>query len=149
MSQSQSKLKAIAPVPITLVEGALDHSHFTSSSHITDVLVGEYHLISGDGFSVLYVAWSVRIVVDDAVHSLILIYKRYSDICRLRLRLVREFSSEVIPPLPPKDSFSFQRMWGLELWLEHRRNGLQWFLTNVLLNPKYQHSPVITEFVLG
>lgn len=147
-AQPSKNLKPVAPVPISLVEGALDHSHFNASSHITDVLVGDYHYISGDGLSALYVTWSIRVVVDDAFHSLILLYRRYSDIERLRLRLVAEFPAESIPTLPPKDTFSVQRMCGLDLWLEQRRNGLQWFLTNVLLNPKYQHHQIITEFVL-
>lgn len=146
--QPSKNLKSVAPVPISLVEGALDHTHFNSSSHITDVLVGDYHYISGDGLSALYVTWSIRVVVDDAFHSLILLYRRYSDIEQLRLRLVAEFPTESIPTLPPKDTFSVQRVWGLEMWLEHRRNGLQWFLTNVLLNPKYQHHQIITDFVL-
>lgn len=150
MTQAQSKveLKPAAPVPIALVEGALGHDHFSSSSHITDVLVGEYHHISGDGLSPLYVAWSIRIVVEDAFHSLIVIYKRYSDFETLRLRLVNEFPNDSIPVLPPKDSYSMKRVSGLELWLEQRRNGLQWFLTNILLNPKFVHSPNITEFIL-
>lgn len=148
MTTQAKNLKPVAPVPISLVEGALDHSHFNSTSHITDVLVGDYHYISGDGLSALYMTWSIRVVVDDAFHSLILIYKRYSDIEKLRFRLIADFPSESIPSLPPKDTFSVQRLCGLDLWLEHRRNGLQWFLTNVLLNPKYQHHQIITEFVL-
>ncbi|WPK26624.1 hypothetical protein PUMCH_003982 [Australozyma saopauloensis] len=149
MTAPKKALKPVAPVPISLVEGALDHSHFSASSHITDVLVGEYHNISGDGLSASYIAWSIRIVVDDAMHSLILIYKRYRDLEELRRKLAKAFSNEDIPELPPKDNLSVQRICGLDLWLEHRRKGLQWFLTNVLLNPKFQHHEIITDFVLG
>lgn len=145
---STSKLKPVAPVPISLVEGALAHSHLSASSHITDVIVGEYHYVSGEGLSALYVVWSIRIVVDEALHSLMLVYKRYSDMVLLRLRLLKEFPSEDIPLLPPRDTLSLPRLLGLDLWLDNRRRGLQWFLTNVLLNPKYQHSQVITDFVL-
>lgn len=141
-------LASIAPVPIQIVDQASGHEHFSSTSHITDVLVGDYHLIEGDG-SGLYVVWAIRIVVDDAKYSLIVLYRRYSDIEAFRAKLVKEYPKDNFPLLPPKDNFSMQRMWLLDLWLETRRKGLQWFLTNVLLNPKYQHSPVITSFVLG
>lgn len=141
-------LTAVAPVPIQIVEQAQGHEHFSESSHITDVLVGDYHIIEGDS-SKLYVVWSIRIVVDDAPYSLIVLYKRYSDIEAFREKVVKEHPKDNFPMLPPKDSFSVLRMWLLELWLETRRKGLQWFLTNVLLNPKYQHSPVITNFVLS
>lgn len=143
-----SGLNAIAPVPIQVIDGATGHTHFTGASHITDVLVGEHHLIQGEG-AALYVVWSIRIVVDEALYSLILLYKRYSDIETFRQKLVKEYPKDKFPVLPPKDNFSVLRIWLLDLWLETRRKGLQWFLTNVLLNPKYQHSPIITEFVLG
>ncbi|RKP31416.1 hypothetical protein METBISCDRAFT_26636 [Metschnikowia bicuspidata] len=108
-----------------------------------------HHTVSGDGFSALYVVWTIRIVVDDAIHSLILIYKRYRDIYRFREQLVKEFPTDHIPVLPPKDIFSLGRIHGLQLWLESRRKGLQWFMANVLLNPKYQHHQAITDFVLS
>lgn len=142
-------LEPVAPVPITLSEGVNSHDHVTATSHITDVLVGEHHMISGEGLSGLYVVWSIRVVIDDALHSLVLLYKRYSDIEKLRRKLTRQYPEDEFPVLPPKDSLSLLRVCQLEAWLEHRRKGLQWFLTNVLLNPKYQHSELITEFVLS
>lgn len=143
-----SQLEEIAPVPIQLTDGEVGHEHFTESSHITDVLLGDYHVISGDGTG-LYVVWSIRIVVNGASHSLILLYKRYSDIESFRAKLAKEYPKDDIPPLPPKNSFSVLRIWLLDLWLEQRRKGLQYFMTYVLLNPKYQHLPMIAEFVLG
>ncbi|OBA24516.1 Phox-like protein [Metschnikowia bicuspidata var. bicuspidata NRRL YB-4993] len=143
-----TKLKHVAPAPIQLTEGVSSHDHVTDASHITDVMVGEWHLISGDGLSGLYVVWSIRVVIDNALHSLILLYKRYSDIEKLRNALTKAYKDDVFPVLPPKDTFSLLRAWQLESWLEHRRKGLQWFLTNTLLNPKYQHDPIITDFVL-
>lgn len=143
-----ANLNIVAPVPIQISDHPLGQEHFSASSHITDVLVGEYHVILGEG-SALYVVWSIRIVVDEAPYSLIVLFKRYSDIEAFRDSLVKEYPNDKFPPLPPKDNFSMQRMWLLDRWLESRRKGLQWFLTNVLLNPKYQHSPVITDFVLS
>lgn len=148
MTQDLNGLNKIAPDPIQLADGELSHDHTGASSHITDVLVGESHRILGDS-SGLYLVWPIRIVVDEATHSLISLYKRYSDIEAFRAAVVREFPDEGIPPLPPKDSFLVERLCLLELWLERRRKGIQWFLSNVLLNPRFQHSEVITQFVLS
>lgn len=146
--QNLDGLNVIAPDPIQLADGELGHSHNGTSSHITDVLVGESHLILGDS-SGLYMVWPIRIVVDEATHSLISLYKRYSDIEAFRAEVVKAFPDEGIPELPPKDSFLVARLCLLDLWLEKRRKGIQWFLTNVLLNPRFQHSEVITRFVLS
>ncbi|KAF3992550.1 hypothetical protein FT663_01415 [Candidozyma haemuli var. vulneris] len=145
--ESLSHLNTVAPVPIELTDGTVSASQFDDSSRITDVLVGDYHIISGDS-APQYVVWSIRIVVNGASHSSIVLYKRYSDIEQFRGQLVAAFPDESIPQLPPKDNFSLSRLWFSDSWLETRRRGLQWFMTNVLLNPRYQHSPVITQFVL-
>lgn len=147
-TQNASELSLVAPIPIQLTDGAIGHTHFGTNSHITDVLVGESHLVLGDS-SGLYMVWPIRIVVDEASHSLIFLYKRYSDIYAFREKVVKEFPDDDIPEMPPKDSFSMARLWQLGLWLENRRKGIQWFLSNVLLNPKYQHSKVINDFVLS
>ncbi|KAM3123760.1 hypothetical protein CJJ07_005225 [Candidozyma auris] len=146
-NESFSHLNSVAPVPIELTDDTMSASQFDDSSRITDVLVGDYHIVSGDS-APQYVVWSIRIVVNGASHSSIVLYKRYSDIDHFRRELVKAFPKDSIPPLPPKDSFSLSRMWFSDSWLESRRRGLQWFMTYVLLNPKYQHSPVITQFVL-
>lgn len=143
-----AQLNAVVPVPIELTANATGHEHVLEVSHITDVLIGDHHVISGDGAG-QYIVWLVRVVVDDAPHSPIVLYKRYRHIEKLRDRLVAEFPRDEFPQLPPKDNFSVLRLWLRDLWLEHRRKGLQWFLTSVLLNPKYQHSSVVNEFVLG
>ena len=144
---SLTQLNKLLPVPIYLEDETNSSEHFNSSSHITDVLVGDYHIIQGEG-GLSYVVWSIRIVVNDSVYSSMVIYKRYSDIERFRESLVKNYPKAEIPLLPPKDSFSFQRLVMSDYWLENRRRGLQWFMTNVLLNPRYQHSPVITDFIL-
>lgn len=143
---SVTQLNKLLPVPIQLEDGS-NSEHFSTSSHITDVLVGDYHIVQGEG-GVSYVVWSIRIIVNDSVYSSNVIYKRYSDIERFRQVLVKHFPKVDIPPLPPKDNFSIQRMVFSDNWLENRRKGLQWFMTNVLLNPKLQHSSVIMDFIL-
>lgn len=144
---SLSYLNNVAPIPIELNEDGAAQHQFDSSSHITDVFVGDHLEVAGEG-APLYTVWSIRIVINEAAHSLILLYKRYSDIEKFRHQLMCTFPGEELPPLPPKDSFSLSRLWLSELWLESRRRGLQWFMTSVLLNPKFQHSEVITKFVL-
>lgn len=146
-NESLSHLNTVAPVPIELTDDTVSPDQFNDSSRITDVLVGDYHVILGES-APLYVVWSIRIVVNGASHSLIVLYKRYSDIEQFRRELVAAFPNDQVPELPPKDNFSLSRLWLSDLWLETRRRGLQWFMTNVLLNPRYQHSPVITQFVL-
>lgn len=141
------RLNKVLPVPIHLEDRNYSAEHFNASSHVTDVLVGDHHIIQGEG-GLSYVVWSVRVIVNDSLHSSIVIYKRYSDIQKFRARLVKHHPHIDIPVLPPKDTFSFLRLMMASSWLEHRRKGLQWFMTNVLLNPKFQHSPVVTEFIL-
>lgn len=144
-----SGLERVPATPIELTQDSLGHTHLTETSTITDVLLGDYHLVSGEGITGQYIVWTIRIVIDDALRSLIVLFKRYSDIERLRYGLQKAFPDEYLPEFPPKDSLSLQRLWRNEGWLEKRRRGLQWFLTNVLLNPKFHHSQVITDFVLS
>lgn len=145
-----TQLNSVLPVPITLDD--VDNAQYNESSHITDVLVGDYHIIGGEkesGGGSPYVVWSIRIILNDSMYSSILLYKRYSDIERFRNKLVQQFPRATdIPQLPPKDNFSLQRMLLAGQWLETRRKGLQWFMTSVLLNPKYRKSDVVTEFIL-
>lgn len=143
-----TQLQNVAPLPIIMTDETPTPAHFNENSHITDVLVGDHHEINGDTGS-LYVVWSVRIIINEATYSLILLYKRYSEIEKFRADLVRAFPLESVPPLPAKDSFKMQRLVLLESWLETRRKGLQWFLSNVLLDPKFMHCQVITDFVLS
>lgn len=145
---SVSRLNKILPVPITLEDRTPSAQHFDSTSHITDVLVGDYHIIEGE-IGKPYIVWSIRIIINDLNYSSILIYKRYSEIESFRNKLVASYKDVDIPRLPPKDNLNFQRYLWSSNWLETRRKGLQWFMTNVLLNPKLQHNEIVTEFVLS
>lgn len=145
--ESLSYLNNVAPVPIELDDDGEAQHRYDENSHITDVFVGDHLEVAGEG-APLYTVWAIRIVINEAAHSLILLYKRYSDIEKFRELLVQTFPGEEVPQLPPKDSFSLSRLWMSEQWLETRRRGLQWFMTSVLLNPKFQHSDVVTKFVL-
>lgn len=143
---SLSQLNKLLPVPITLEDRTSIHT-FDQSSHITDVLVGDYHIIEGEGGKP-YIVWSIKVIINELNHSSIVIYKRYRDIEAFRNNLVEYHKSIEIPKLPGKDNFKLQRFVWSSHWLEKRRKGLQWFMTNVLLNPKLQHSPMIAKFIL-
>lgn len=147
-SKSLSKLNKVLPVPITLEDRTPDDAHFLENSHITDVLVGDHHIIEGEGGRP-YIVWLIRIILNESNYTSINIYKRYREIEKLRNDLLKEYQNIEIPKLPEKDSFSFQRMMWTNNWLEHRRKGLQWFMTNVLLNPQLQHSQIVTDFILS
>lgn len=159
-SDSVSKLNKILPVPIELhngeeIESSNPHSnhpnnHNNKLSHITDVIVGENHSITGESGSP-YMVWSIKITLDDSIYSSILIYKRYREIHKLRHDLADYFKDDpgvMIPPLPPKDSLSLDRLFESKNWLEERRKGLQWFMSNVLLDPVFQGCPIVKEFML-
>lgn len=147
-SDSLARLNKVLPVPISLEDRTPTAAHFNESSHITDVLVGDYHIVEGDGGKP-YIVWSIRIIINDSTYSSITIYKRYSELEKFRSKISSNYKDIDIPNLPPKDNFNFQRYIWSNSWLETRRKGLQWFMTNVLLNPKLQHSSIITEFVLS
>lgn len=144
VANTSMRLNQVAPVPIQLE----DHGpNQLEPTHISDVLVGEHHTIKGENGQ-SYVVWAVRIIVNDSIYLSIVLYKRYREMEAFRNKLVDEFGTE-IPPLPPKDSMSLQKLTNPLAWLEERRKGLQWFMTNVLLNPRWQRSTVVRDFVLG
>ncbi|KAK6457041.1 Phox homologous domain-containing protein [Scheffersomyces xylosifermentans] len=159
-SNSVSQLNKILPVPIELHDGDQDIEQSTNNaearkanklSHITNVLVGEHHLVEGESGK-SYIVWSIKIILDDSEYSSIVIYKRYNEILKFYQDLVAYYknsSSTIIPALPPKDNFSIDRLFMSTNWLEERRKGLQWFMSNVLLNPKLQDSDVVKQFILS
>lgn len=146
-----SQLNQIVPVPILLNndETVERQNAKVQLSHISNVIVGDYHVIQGEvGKS--FTVWSIKIILDDLDYASILIYKRYSEIEEFRHRLVKQFAeySSNIPGLPPKDSFSLDRLFMSKRWLEERRRGLQWFLSNVLLNLRFQNHEIVKSFIL-
>lgn len=151
-SNSISQLNKVLPVPIELNNGeSLEEHQINHLNHITNVIVGEYHLISGE-YGKSYISWQIKITINDLDYSSIILYRRYNEIYQLRQDLLHIFhdSREVnIPELPPKDNLSIDRFLMSKNWLEDRRKGLQWFLSNVLLDPVFQNCNVVKSFVLG
>lgn len=151
---SVSQLNKLIPVPIQLnnfedVPEDSENQAANKLSHITNVMVGDHHQISGDAGK-SYIVWSIKIILDDSIYSSILIYKRYSELEALRNKMINHFPQDVsnIPQLPPKDNVKLSRLFLANNWLEERRKGIQWFMSNILLNPKFQNSLIVLEFIL-
>lgn len=140
-------LRKVNPMPIELNKN--DDIPLPSLSHITNVMVGEYHHIAGDA-GPSYLVWTIKVILNNSLHSSLLIYKRYSELLSFRDDLINHFHeySSDIPPLPPKDSINFGRFMLSDTWLENRRKGIQWFLSNILLNPKFQNTDIVKKFIL-
>lgn len=156
-SDSISQLNKVLPIPIELHNGeSLEQHQHNHLNHITNVIVGEYHLISGE-FGKSYMTWQIKITINDLDHSSIILYKRYNEIYQLRQDLLKIFPNTInnnnnnnnVPSLPPKDNLSLDRLLMSKNWLEERRKGLQWFLSNVLLDPVFQNCNVVKQFVLS
>lgn len=138
-----SHLQQIAPIPIQLQSD-------NQLSHITNVVVGDYRDVKGEkGLS--YMSWPILITLDDSPYTGIQIYRRYSEFEKLRQDLLQKFkySSTEVPELPGKDDFSLDRLKRSSQWIEKRRKGLQWFMSNVLLNPRFQQLDVVMKFISG
>ncbi|KAI5967921.1 YPT35 [Candida margitis] len=159
-SNSVTQLNNVLPIPIELNSGEDLQTHQRNhQSHITDVRVGEHHLVQGNTTSSVsssqpqkYIVWQIKITINDLGYSSIVIYKRYRELLQLYNDLQQYYKGQsdiVIPRFPPKDSFSFERLVMSRNWLEDRRKGLQWFLSSVLLDPVLQKGPVVKQFVLG
>lgn len=155
--RSASQLNNILPLPIELRDGETIESHTKNHiSHITDVKIGDHHLVTGQGAwafrGKLYVVWQIKITINDLSYSTVTIYKRYREILQLWADLEEYYSEDkeiVIPQPPPKDVISVDRVLMSNSWLEERRKSIQWFLSSVLLNPVMQKSPVVKQFVLS
>lgn len=155
-----SQLNNALPIPIEMNSGEDLVTHQRNhESHITDVRVGEHYLVRGSTTTTSssssstgqYIAWQIKISINDLDYSSIVLYKRYLEILQLYydLQLYYKGDSEiVIPQPPPKDSFKFERLVMSSSWLEDRRNGLQWFLSSVLLDPILQKGPIVKQFIL-
>lgn len=159
-SSSVTQLNNVLPIPIELNAGEdlQTHQH-NHQSHITDVRVGEHHLVQGNTTATnsstsgqgQYIVWQVKITINDLDYSSIVLYKRYLELLQLYNDLRQYYKGQqdiVIPKPPPKNSFSFERLVMSSSWLEDRRKGLQWFLSSVLLDPVLQNGPIVKQFVL-
>jgi hypothetical protein len=136
-----TRINNVLPAPIELE----NHMDDKGVAHVTDVLVGDPIEVGDDAAS--YTVWTIRVTINHSTHSPLVLYKRYSEIEAFRNKLCAAHPTERIPMLPPKNTFSILRITMLPAWLEERRRGLQWFLTNVLLDPANQAD--VRDFLLA
>ncbi|KAH8596682.1 Phox homologous domain-containing protein [Bisporella sp. PMI_857] len=144
-SVSNISVESIAAGAITLLDNT-DSPHdnkskfcWAKSVYIEDhVMVNEHR--TGIG---AFVVWNIT--VETLRGSSFRVRKRYSEFVDLRGRLLQTFPSfeSAMPQLPPKSLISKFR----PKFLENRRQGLQYFLNCILLNPEFSSSPVLKEFL--
>ena len=144
-SSSQASLQR--PAPITLSDNT--EPQFESPSHSAlwakTVSVIDYVIVRGNLQALgAYVVWNCQVQTLDG--GPMTIRKRYSEFDKLRQQLIKTFpqsTKKSLPPLPPKSAiYKFRPK-----FLERRRQGLQYFLTCVMLNPEYASSDAVKEFI--
>lgn len=91
-----------------------------------------------------YVVWEVRITTLQG--SNVKLWRRYAEFDTLRERLLDECPAErlTVPALPPK---SGNKNLENAVFLNIRRDGLEYFLLCVLLNPHLARARAVSQFV--
>ncbi|KAM0712447.1 hypothetical protein Q7P37_011543 [Cladosporium fusiforme] len=129
------------PGPIQLEDHSEDQHEQSQGCWARSVTVDDYTVVSGTSGIGAYVVWhcTVRTLKGGDMN----IRKRYSEFDRLRSNLVKSFphAEGSIPQLPRKSVVSRFR----PKFLEQRKNGLNHFVSCILLNPEFAASPVLKE----
>ncbi|RMD42128.1 hypothetical protein DV735_g2979, partial [Chaetothyriales sp. CBS 134920] len=132
---------------ITLSDNTEPQSSSPSQSTLwaKTVSVIDYVIVKGSPTGLgAYVVWNCQVQTLDG--GPMTIRKRYSEFDELRAQLVKGFPNSTrtsLPPLPPKSLIYRFR----PKFLERRRQGLQYFLTCVMLNPEYAGSEPVKRFI--
>lgn len=108
------------------------------------VSITDHVIVNGSATNIgAFVVWTIR--VETLQGSFMNICKRYSEFDDLRHRLMMTFPDfeAAVPPLPPKSVISKFR----PSFLDKRRQGLQYFLNCIMLNPEFSGSPILKEFL--
>jgi len=143
---SGSSMTYLPPAPIILIDHTSDPSERSSAAFARSVFVGDYTIVSGFPFTAgAYVVWNC--VVETLEGQKFTVIKRYSEFDGLREKLVQAFpkSKAALPSLPRKSVISRFR----SKFLEQRRQGLNYFLSCILLNPEFAGSPLVKEFLFN
>ncbi|CDK25532.1 unnamed protein product [Kuraishia capsulata CBS 1993] len=143
----------MAPLPITMMDHEEDDSSGIDSRSLGDphphvwcknCSIGEPTVVSGNvGFSfgsTKYVVYSIRL--ETVQGTKIVLRKRFSEFVKLREELLQ--IQQNVPSLPAK---TVGRQFD-NSFIEHRRRGLEFFLTAVLLDPTLSNTAPIKRFVL-
>ncbi|KAF3930936.1 hypothetical protein ABW19_dt0208646 [Dactylella cylindrospora] len=143
---SGSSMTFLQPAPITLVDHTENPSDRSSAAFARSVIVGDYTIISGSPLRAgAYVVWNCT--VETLEGQKFTVIKRYSEFDALREKLVQAFpnSKAALPQLPRKSGVSRFRT----KFLESRRQGLNYFLSCILMNPEFAGSPMVKEFLFS
>ncbi|RMZ81227.1 hypothetical protein DV737_g2668, partial [Chaetothyriales sp. CBS 132003] len=147
-SPSETSQRSLQPSnAITLSDNTEPQSASRSKSALwaKTVSVIDYVVVNGGSAGLgAYVVWNCEVQTLDG--GPMTIRKRYSEFDELRERLVKSFPNSTrtsLPPLPPKSVIYRFR----PKFLERRRQGLQYFLTCVMLNPEYAGSKEVKDFI--
>ncbi|KAE8349383.1 Phox homologous domain-containing protein [Aspergillus coremiiformis] len=109
------------------------------------VSVDDHIVVQGKSGIGAYVVWSCTIQTLEG--GPITVRMRFSEFDDLRQRLVSSFphAKNALPALPPKSVlFKFR-----PAFLESRREGLEYFMNCILLNPEFSSSPIVKDFLFG
>ncbi|KAH3672396.1 hypothetical protein WICMUC_004232 [Wickerhamomyces mucosus] len=136
----ETALTHVPPVPIQLND---ESTELSKQTHIQDVHIGEATIVKGTNGS-KFTSYSLVITLSSGVN--IKIMKRYSEFEALAKQLMKIYPNRLIeiPKLPPKNylgnNFSNE-------FLNKRRRGLEFFTNAVLLNPVFNTSNVVKNFI--
>ncbi|KAM0335415.1 hypothetical protein ACHAQA_000460 [Verticillium albo-atrum] len=123
-----------------------DPDHRNKACWAKSVEIVDHVVINGSATNIgAFVVWNIR--VETLRGSFMNIRKRYSEFDDLREKLMITFPhfEAAVPPLPPKSVISKFR----PRFLDKRRQGLQYFLNCIMLNPEFSGSPVLKDFLFS
>jgi len=145
-SASGSSMTFLPPGPIALIDHTVEASDRTPGIFARNVYIGDYTVVSGSLTKAgAYVVYNCSLETLEG--NKMTLRKRYSEFDRLRERLVQAFprSEAALPALPPKSVVSKFR----PKFLETRRQGLNYFLSCILMNPEFSGSPLVKQFLFS
>ncbi|KAK6538000.1 PX domain-containing protein ypt35 [Orbilia ellipsospora] len=143
---SGASMTYLQPSPINLVDHTVEPSERSAAAFARSVIVGDYTIISGSPLRAgAYVVWNCT--VETLEGQKFTVIKRYSEFDTLRERLLAAFpkSKAALPQLPRKSVVSRFRT----KFLDSRRQGLNYFLSCILMNPEFAGSPMVKEFLFN
>lgn len=116
-----------------------------SDSWCLNCTISDPVIVKGNNFG-KYILWNIKFYLFNGGN--ITIKKRYNDFERLHKQLLIKYGKEtVVNNIPPKSGIFENRFSGE--FLERRRNGLEYWLNSVVLDPIIGYSTEVRQFVLA
>lgn len=144
-----NKVHVLTPEPISLTDDESHVRNLNQTYSLQKCQVTDCTIVNGEN-GTKFAVWKVTLLLhpqdttSQAVYyPRVETFRRYSDFCRLRERLVERCSDAHrpnidVPLLPPGvkwyDTWHYQEINLDRTWLSKRRQGLEFFLNHVLLN---------------